>query len=91
MRDDEESSNIWALCEQALNSYYVDTGTDIKGLPQKTWSVAVMMDDQERQMKEFTACRHNKGVVDKLRSAIGRNSDIIQSVAQILASAASAV
>jgi hypothetical protein len=91
MRDDEESSDIGALWEQALNRYYADTGTDIKSLPQKTWSVAAIMNDQERQVKEFTDWRHNKGAVDKLRSAISRNSDIIQSVAQHLTDAASAV
>jgi hypothetical protein len=99
---DEEASDIGALWEQALNQYfldtkdvledyYVDTGKNTKSLPQRTWKVSSIINDQEQQLEDFRTYRHNQGVVDKLRSVVRRNSDIIQSVAQLVSEAASAV
>jgi hypothetical protein len=102
MIDDEEASDIGALWEQALNQYfldtkdvlkdyYVDTGKNTKSLPQRTCKVSSIINDQEQQLKDFHTYRHNKGVVDKLRSLVRRNSDIIQNVAQLVSEAASSV
>lgn len=86
-----EPSDIGDVWEQALDKYYRDTGINVKSLPQTTWNISTMKNDQERQVTEFSKWRHNKGVVDKFRSAISRNSDIIQAVAKNVANAASTV
>lgn len=72
MRDGQESLDVGTLWKQALNKYYEDSGVNIKTLPQITWNISAIMEDQERQVKEFTSWRHNKGLLDKLRCAIGR-------------------
>ena len=102
MIDDNKTSDIGALWEQALNQYfldtkdvfkdyYVDTGKNTKSLLQRTWKVSSIINDQEQQLEDFCIYRHNKGFVDKVRSLVRRNSDIIQSVAQLVSEAASSV
>ena len=88
---DQEDSDIGAVWEEALDKYCKDTGTNIKYLPQMKWTIAAIKADQERQIDSFNKYRHNKGLTDKFRSAISRNSDVIQSVAENVANAAATV
>jgi hypothetical protein len=46
--------------------------------------------DQQRQLENFTVFRHNKGKLDKFRTLISSNADIIQGVAKHVADAVSA-
>ncbi|PVH82345.1 hypothetical protein DL98DRAFT_570587 [Cadophora sp. DSE1049] len=85
---DQEDSDIGAVWEEALDKYCKDTGTNIKYLPQMKWDIAAIKADQERQVDSFNKYRHNKGLTDKFRSAISRNSDVIQSIAENVANAA---
>jgi hypothetical protein len=88
---DQDESDIGRVWEDALDKYCKDTGTNIKHLPQMKWNVSAIIGEQERQVETFNKYRHNKGVVDKFRTAISRNSDVIQSVANNVANAASSV
>lgn len=45
--------------------------------------------DQQRQLESFKGFRHDKGKLDKLRTVISNNADIIQGVAKHVADAAS--
>lgn len=91
MQQDQDETDIGALWEEALFKYKRDTNRDLLMLPRQSWNVAAMMEEQKTQVDAFTNWRHNKGLVDKLRTVIARNSKIIQGVAQLLADAASAV
>lgn len=71
--------------------YCRDTGTNIKYLPEMSWSVTTILGEQQRQVELFNKYRHNKGLTDKLRSVISRNSKVIQAVASNVANAASSV
>lgn len=46
--------------------------------------------DQQRQLENFKVFRHDKGKLDKFRTMISSNADIIQGVAKSVADAASA-
>ncbi|KAH7417705.1 hypothetical protein BKA64DRAFT_769875 [Cadophora sp. MPI-SDFR-AT-0126] len=85
---DQDDSDIGAVWEEALDKYCKDTGTNIKYLPQMKWDIAAIKADQERQVDSFNKYRHNKGLTDRFRSAISRNSDVIQSIAENVANAA---
>jgi hypothetical protein len=55
------------------------------------WNVTAIMGEQQRQVELFNKYRHNKGMTDKLRSVISKNSNVIQAVANNVANAASSV
>lgn len=88
---DPDTSDIGRAWEDALDKYCKDTGTNIKYLPQMKWSVEAIMKEQQRQVELFNKYRHNKGLTDKFRSVISKNSAVIQSVANNVANAASSV
>ena len=88
---DQEDSDIGAVWEEALDKNCKDTETNIKYLPQMKWDIAAIKADQERQVDSFNKYRHNKGLTDKFWSAISRNSDVIQWIAENVANAAATV
>jgi hypothetical protein len=88
---DQDTSDVGRLWEDALDKYYKDTKTNIKHLPQMKWSVGDIMEEQQRQVESFNKYRHNKGLTDKFRSVVNKNSAVIQSVANNVANAASSV
>jgi hypothetical protein len=88
---DQDTSDIGRAWEDALDKYCKDTGTNIRSFPQMKWSVEAIMGEQQRQVESFNKYRHNKGLTDKFRSVISKNSAVIQSVANNVANAASSV
>ncbi|KAF8860934.1 hypothetical protein BDZ45DRAFT_293513 [Acephala macrosclerotiorum] len=86
---DQDATDIGRAWEDALDKYCKDTGTNIKYLPQMKWSVSAIVNEQQRQVETFNSYRHNKGLTDRLRSMISKNSDVIQSVANNIANSAS--
>ncbi|CZR57803.1 uncharacterized protein PAC_07692 [Phialocephala subalpina] len=89
MGEDQDTTDIGRAWEDALDKYCKDTGTNIKYLPQMKWSVTAIINEQQRQVETFNSYRHNKGLTDRLRSMISKNSDVIQSVANNIANSAS--
>lgn len=89
--EDRESSDIGAVWGEALDKYYASTKTNLKMMPQKSWTIKALKEEQEKEIQQFTRFRHDGKSVDKLRSTISKNSAIIQGVAQNIANAASAV
>lgn len=85
-----ESTDIADLWGDALSDYYKTTGQDLKTLPRFT-SVSDIMDDAQLKNDLFDAFRHDKGKVDKLRSAVSRNSDLVMKGAEYIAQAATPV
>lgn len=88
---DQDASDIGRAWEDALDKYCKDTGTNIKYLPQMKWNVDAIMGEQQRQVETFNKYRHNKGMTDKFRTLISKNSNVIQAVANNVANSASAV
>jgi hypothetical protein len=89
---DEDTTDIGRLWQDALDRYCKDIGTNAaQYLPQTKWSISAIVADQQRQVETFNKYRHNKGLTDRFRSVISKNSDVIQSVADNVANAASSV
>ena len=84
---DEEATDIAQLWQEALKQYYINTKQDLTTLPRFT-SVKAVMDDGQLKNDAFNEYRHPKTQVNKLRSAVSRNIDLIQTGAQYLAQAA---
>ncbi|KLU84503.1 hypothetical protein MAPG_03544 [Magnaporthiopsis poae ATCC 64411] len=88
--DAGQQTDVAALWDQALTSYSDRTGVDIRMAVQPQKSISSIMMEQQRLLQAFSGFRHNKGKVDKLRTVIARNADVVQSVATLVADAASA-
>ncbi|KAH3966001.1 hypothetical protein HBH52_200240 [Parastagonospora nodorum] len=86
----QPQSDIAALWEEALNDYKRVTDIDMRGRLNMQRSVNTIMMDQQRQLENFAVFRHDKGKLDRFRTMISSNADIIQGVAQHVADAASA-
>lgn len=84
---ESESTDIAQLWSEALKSYYVTTGQDLRTLPRFT-SVDAILSDSQLKNDLFDNFRHDKGKVDKLRSAVTRNSDLVMKSAEYIAQAA---
>lgn len=84
---ENESTDIASLWTDALKSYYVTTGQDLRTLPRFT-SVNDIMNDAQLKNDLFDNFRHDKGKVDRLRSAVTRNSDLVMKGAEYIAQAA---
>jgi hypothetical protein len=97
--EEKEPSDIGILWKQALDKYYSDTkdvlkdfyGKNGKVLPEMDWDTDTLFKLQEQEAEKFSKFRHKGDTLDKIRSAIGKNSEIIQAVAQNVTDAASAV
>lgn len=84
---ENEGTDIAELWNEALKSYYVTTGQDLRTLP-KFRNVNDIMNDAQLKNDLFDNFRHDKGKVDKLRSAVTRNSDLVMKGAEYIAQAA---
>lgn len=87
MDDRTDIARIW---EEALDNYNGVAKVDMRALLSNTKSVSSIVMEQQRQLDSFRAYRHDDGKLDKLRSFISSNADIIQDAASMVASAASA-
>lgn len=84
-----EETDLGTLWQEALIKYYEESGTDLRNLPASRLNITHIKAEQEQQLRLFSDYRHDKGKVDKLRSLVAQNSDIIISVATHIATAAS--
>lgn len=79
-------ARIW---EEALVNYNGVAKVDIRALLSNKKSVSSIVMEQQRHPDSFRAYRHDEGKLDKLRSFISSNADIVQDAASMVASAAS--
>jgi hypothetical protein len=87
---DNEASDLGMMWQQALQEYANESGgKDLRSTDSSQWNIGRILGDQEEQLQLFSVFRHDKGRVDKLRSLVSKNSQIIQSVASNIANAAS--
>jgi hypothetical protein len=90
MAGSSESSDIGRLWDEALASYEKTTENDLRAHMGKQITVTQLVMQQEQELAAFTSFRHNKGKVDKIRSVIARNADIINNFADLVGDLASA-
>jgi len=74
-------ANLW---NGALQKYQEESETELPVM-----NMSMILAEQDRQLLLFGQFRHNKGKLDKLRSVVSRNSELIQSLASNVANAAS--
>ncbi|KAK3357835.1 hypothetical protein B0T25DRAFT_499441 [Lasiosphaeria hispida] len=86
----DAGSDLGDLWADALEKYKTETGIDMCSLPEKTWSVTRIVMDQQAKLNAFVDKRHDKGRLDTIRHFMSQNADIIQKVADNVASSASA-
>ncbi|KAL1884038.1 hypothetical protein Daus18300_000147 [Diaporthe australafricana] len=86
----EKQTDIALLWEEALDKYNGVAKVDIRALLANKKSVSSIVMEQQHQLESFGTYRHDRGKLDKLRSFISSNADIIQGAATQVASAASA-
>jgi hypothetical protein len=95
MKDEEESSDIGALWKEALEQHRKESklkpDVERQMMQQMSWDVSSIIQEQNRQLELFSKARHPGTMLDKLRSAVGRNSAIIVGVANQVGNAASSV
>lgn len=95
MKEEEESSDIGALWKEALDQYKKEAklkpDLERQMMHQMSWNVPSIIQEQNRQLDAFLKWRHSGNVIDKLRTAVSRNSAIIQSVATQVGNAATTV
>ena len=82
-----EATDLAQLWREALTQYYINTEQDLTTLPRFT-SMQAVMNDEKLQKDAFNKYRHPETQVNKLRTVLGRNVDLIQKGAQYLAQAA---
>lgn len=86
----DNRTDIARIWEEALDNYNGVAKVDIRALLSNKKSVSSIVMEQQRQLDSFRAYRHDEGKLDKLRSFISSNADIIQDAASMVAGAASA-
>lgn len=86
----DKRTDIARIWEEALDNYNGVAKVDIRALLSNKKSVSSIVMEQQRQLDSFRAYRHDEGKLDKLRSFISSNADIIQDAASMVAGAASA-
>lgn len=67
----EDTSDLAALWNEALLSFKSNTGRDLGAFQFKTMQEAI--DSTRAQADSFGTFRHDKGKVDKVRTAFGNN------------------
>ncbi|KAL5115644.1 hypothetical protein ACEQ8H_006443 [Pleosporales sp. CAS-2024a] len=90
----QPKSDVATLWEEALDDYKKDTNTDIRDhltSPHNIESIKakLLQRSQERQLEAFTDFRHDKGRLDRFRTMINTNADIVQGLSNNISSAAS--
>jgi hypothetical protein len=95
MKEEDESSDIGALWKEALEKHKKESkikpDVERKMMQQMSWDVSSILQEQNRQLEVFSKARHSGTMFDKLRSAVGRNSEIIVGVATQVGNAGSSV
>ncbi|KAF4466083.1 hypothetical protein FALBO_7062, partial [Fusarium albosuccineum] len=89
-KSSREETDLGALWQEALIKYCEECGTDLRTLPISRLNITHTKAEQERQLVLFSEYRHDKGKLDKLRSLVAQNSDIVVGVATHIANAGSA-
>ncbi|PKS12614.1 hypothetical protein jhhlp_000822 [Lomentospora prolificans] len=87
---DAEQTDLGTMWQEALIKYYEECGTDLRTIHPSRFTINHILAEQDHQLLLFNQFRHDKGKLDKLRSLISSNSQIIQGVATHIAEAASA-
>ncbi|KAJ3545081.1 hypothetical protein NM208_g2690 [Fusarium decemcellulare] len=85
-----EETDLGTLWQEALIKYCEECGTDLRTLPISRLNLTHIKAEQEHQLVLFSEYRHDKGKLDKLRSLVASNSDIVVGVATHIANAGSA-
>jgi hypothetical protein len=95
MKEKEDTSDIGALWKEALAKHIkeadLDPALERQMKQQMSWDISSILQEQNRQLDIFSKARHSGTALDKLRSAIGRNSTIIVGVTTQVGNAASSV
>ncbi|SPO05140.1 uncharacterized protein DNG_07826 [Cephalotrichum gorgonifer] len=86
----DEDTDLGALWQEALIKYYEECGTDLRAVHESRLNFSHIKAEQDHQLLMFSEFRHDKGKLDKLRSLISSNSKHIMSIAEHIATAASA-
>jgi hypothetical protein len=74
----DEASDLGEMWRQALDEYANESGgKDLQGTDSSQWNMGRILSEQEEQLQLFSVFRHDKGRVDKLRSLVSKNSQII--------------
>ena len=84
----ESTSDLATLWQSALTDYYVSAKMDVAQMKVYTSMSDIQLDTDIQ--KNFEKFRHNGGKVDKLRSLVARNTELIISGATYITEAASA-
>lgn len=84
------NTDLGTMWQEALIKYYEECGTDLRTIHPSRFTATHILAEQDHQLLLFNQFRHDKGKLDKLRSLIASNSEIIQGVASHIAEAASA-
>ncbi|KAH8895712.1 hypothetical protein GQ53DRAFT_803939 [Thozetella sp. PMI_491] len=86
---DDIPSDVAKLWEQALKNYQDKSGFNLSATGRDKWSMSTIKAEQTRLLKSFEDFRHPGTWLDRLRGVVGRNTDIITSVASHISTAAS--
>ncbi|KAI1856640.1 uncharacterized protein JN550_013747, partial [Neoarthrinium moseri] len=87
---DHDATDLGTMWEEALIKYNEECKINLRNLDFiRQNSMDNIMAEQERQLARFGEARHDGGKLDKFRSAISKNSQVIMSVAATVANAAS--
>lgn len=87
---EREASDLARLWEQALAKYAETTGKDLAMLP-RFKSVSDLVEDSEIKTNMFKKWRNPEDKVDKLRSALGKTTEVLGKLVEIAGSAANGV
>lgn len=80
-------SDVSLLWQRALDKYQESTGKDLEEVPRFT-RVEDIFKDAELQQGTFNKFRHNGEMVDRLRSSVARNVNVLQSLQFVVDGAA---
>lgn len=77
----EDASDLAELWQKALDDFQGSTKLDLKAMRFKSMEEA--MESADQQAKKFNKFRHNDGKVDKVRSALGDNLELIEKIINV--------
>ena len=86
----EESRDLKDLWQEAMTAYTASTEKNLEELPLYR-NITDVMNDAQLNAEHFDKFRHPPGLVNKLRTRLGRHIEIIQSSAQLVVAAATPV
>ncbi|KAF2856640.1 hypothetical protein T440DRAFT_437517 [Plenodomus tracheiphilus IPT5] len=83
-------SDVALLWEAALDSYKKTADVDLRAYLRTQRSIESIKVEQQQQLENFKVFRHDKGKLDRFRTMISGNADIVTGVATHIGNAASA-